>query len=148
MRFSNLAAAVVPWLVGAVMMPAPARAQGFKWWQTEQFKQELGLTSDQSQRIEDLYQSTLPKLRAAKQDLDRLEAELSQLIAGNNVEEAPVLRQIDRVEQARSELSKTRTLMLIRMRRVLSPEQRTKFSLLHEQWGRPHKGLSPRTRKP
>ena len=57
----------------------------------------------------------------------RLNAEertLSQLVADMNVEEIDVTRQIDRVEAARSELSKTRILMVFRMHRVLTATQR------------------------
>ena len=58
----------------------------------------------------------------------RLNAEermLSQMIANMQVEEIDITRQIDRVEAARSELSKTRTLMVFRMYRVLDPTQRS-----------------------
>ena len=41
-----------------------------------------------------------------------------------NVQEIDVTRQIDRVEATRSELSKTRILMVFRMYRVLSAAQR------------------------
>jgi Spy/CpxP family protein refolding chaperone len=56
----------------------------------------------------------------------RLNAEertLSHLVADINVEEIDVTRQIDRVEAARSELSKTRILMVFRMSRVLTATQ-------------------------
>ena len=46
---------------------APAFAQGFKWWQTERFQKELVLTSEQITRIEGIYQTTEPLLRAQKQ---------------------------------------------------------------------------------
>ena len=37
------------------------------------------------------------------------------------------------VEAARSELNKSRTMMLLRMRRVLTPDQRVKFVQLQQQ---------------
>ena len=53
---------------------SPAFAQGFKWWQTERFQKELALTTDQISRIEGIYQTTEPMLRAQKQAIDRREA--------------------------------------------------------------------------
>ena len=53
----------------------------FKWWQSERFVQELRLTREQSARIDDVFQASWPALHAAKADLDRLETELSRLIA-------------------------------------------------------------------
>lgn len=108
-------------------------ARPLKWWQADRFKAELGLTPQQSAAIEELFQSSLPRLRAAKEALDREEAELSTLIGAEEADESRVFTQIDRVEALRSELSKTRTLMLFRMRRILTPEQRVKLNTLHAQ---------------
>ena len=55
---------------------------------------------------------------------------LSQLVADMSVEEGDVTRQVDRVEAVRSELSKTRLLMVFRMYRVLEPDQRDAL----DQW--------------
>ncbi len=120
-----------------LLLAVPAGAQSFAWWKSEQFKKDVGLTSDQCNRIDSIFQSTMPKLRETKQDLDRQEAELSRLIEANT-DEAQVLRQLDRVESTRATLNKTRTVMLLHMRQVLTPEQRVKFKTAHEQWERDH----------
>src|SRR6185295_8482134 len=33
----------------------PASAQGFKWWQDETFRRELGLTADQRNHLEEIF---------------------------------------------------------------------------------------------
>jgi Spy/CpxP family protein refolding chaperone len=114
-------------------LPASAGQGGkFKWWQSERFVQELGLTREQTARIEEVFQASWPALRAAKADLDRLETELSQLIAEGTASEAKVLQQIDRVEASRSAMGRTRSLMLYRMHRLLSSDQRVKLKALYE----------------
>ncbi|MBI2835392.1 MAG: periplasmic heavy metal sensor [Acidobacteria bacterium] len=110
--------------------------QEHKWWQSDRFKAELGLSVAQSQQIEEVFQASLPKLRAAKKDLDGREAELSKLVADGATSETQIVQQIDRVEAARGELSKARTLMLFRMRRALSSEQRAKLDAIHGRWER------------
>ena len=133
--FSTWRAAALALLVAAVA--APAAAQG-KWWQSERFRQKLQLTEDQVSRIEEVFQSAIPQLREQKKALDRLESQLSRLI-DTSADEAAVMQEADRVEAARSELSKARTRMLLRMRRVLTAEQRVKLGALHEEWERERK---------
>jgi Spy/CpxP family protein refolding chaperone len=122
-------------LASVVAAPSPGDAgQGgkFKWWQSERFVQELGLTREQSARIEEVFQASWPALHAAKADLDRLETELSQLIADGTASEAKVLQHIDRVEASRSAMGRTRSLMLYRMHRLLTADQRVKLKALYE----------------
>ena len=127
-RFALVAAAVV----GAAILGAPnASAQGFKWWQSDTFVRELGLTTDQSTKIEAIFQATVPVLRRQKDALDRAEADFNQTIEASD--DAQVMAQVGVVEAARSELNKSRTMMLLRMRRVLTPDQRVKFVMLQQQ---------------
>jgi Spy/CpxP family protein refolding chaperone len=131
-----------PWWVPALLLlavAAPVHAQsfGFPWWRDAQFQRELSLTTDQTSRIENLFQSTIAQLRAKKAELDQQEDELSRLIAAN-ADEQQVVKQVDRVEAIRSNLNKMRTLQLLHIRQVLTPEQRVKLNKLHEQWERDH----------
>jgi periplasmic protein CpxP/Spy len=106
----------------------PPDTPRFKWWQNDRIKAELKLTSDQSARIEEIFQAHFTRMKDVVDELMRREAQLSNLITGNDATEAELLKQSDQVESLRSSLSKARTLMLFRMRRVLSPEQRTKLA--------------------
>ena len=104
-----------------------------KWWRSEVYQRELGLSVDQVTRIEHIFQESWPSLQESKKELDRLETELSQVIAEGTAEESRVLRMIDRVEASRSTLARTRALMLYRIHRVLSPAQRGRLKALHEE---------------
>ncbi len=119
-------------VVAVPQLLAAGQGGKFKWWQSERFVQELRLTQEQSARIDEVFQSTWPALRAAKADLDRLETELSRLIAEGTASEAMVLRHIDRVEASRSAMGRTRSLMLYRMHRLLTADQRVKLKALYE----------------
>jgi Spy/CpxP family protein refolding chaperone len=121
-------------LVIVLAVPAVAGAQGFKWWQSDKFKSDLTLSADQTTRLEEVYQSLLPKLTAGKEDLDRLESGLSKLIAEGVASEGDVMKMVDQVERSRAELAKSRTLMIYRMHRLLSADQRAKMNALHERW--------------
>jgi Spy/CpxP family protein refolding chaperone len=114
-----------------------AFAQG-KWWQQERFQRELQLGADQISRIEEVFQAAIPELRQQKKALDQLETRLSRLI-DTSADETAVMQEADRVEAARADLSKARTRMLLRIRRVLTAEQRVKLGALHEEWERERK---------
>lgn len=97
------------------------------WWKSEEVVKELGLTADQSARVDKIFQAMRPELRQEYEELDRLEAKLSRLIEGDTLDEAGLARQIDRVETARANANKTRSLMLWRMRQVLTADQRIRL---------------------
>jgi Spy/CpxP family protein refolding chaperone len=122
----------------ALAAPIHGQSFGFPWWKDAQFQKELSLTIEQSARIDSVFQSTIALLRQKKAELDQQEAELSRLIAGN-ADELVVTRQVDKVEGIRANLNKMRTLMLLRMRQVLSPDQRVQLNKLHEQWDKDHR---------
>ncbi len=110
----------------------PALAQSFKWWQTERFQKELKLAPEQITRIEGIFQASEPLLRAQKQAVDRREEKLSKVISDPKSDEPSVIQATDRLELARNEVTRTRTLMLFRIRRVLNDEQLLKLNVMHE----------------
>jgi Spy/CpxP family protein refolding chaperone len=121
--------------VALCVLPAAASAQPTKWWQNEGVQRKLSLTPDQSQRIEDIFQAALPDQRRLKRQLDELERELGGALE-HDPDEATLVQQVDRIEHARAELNKARTLMLLRIRRVLSADQRQKLSMIHKDFER------------
>jgi Spy/CpxP family protein refolding chaperone len=116
------------------MSAAPAFAQRGKWWQDERFQRELGLTPEQSTRLEQIFQKTQPTLRQRMQALDQAEKEFDSLVETGD--DASVLDHVEIVETARAELNKARTMMLLRMRRSLTADQWAKFTALADQRNR------------
>ena len=106
----------------------PGVSQRAKWWQDDKVKADLRLSTDQSARIEDVFQTFFAKMKGTAEDLSRREEQLSKLISANDVTEAQLLKEADQVEVLRGTLGKARTLMLFRMRRVLTAEQRNKLA--------------------
>jgi Spy/CpxP family protein refolding chaperone len=122
------AAVLALFVVGAAVWAAPASAQRGKWWHDDTFKRELGLTTEQSARLEDIFQKTAPVLRQRMQALDRAEEVFDRLVEKGD--DAAVMGQVESVEAARADLNKERTLMLLRMRRALTADQWAKFTAL------------------
>ena len=131
MKVSKIFARGVAVLALVAFCAAPALAQRGKWWQDERFRRELGLTAEQSTRLEEIFQKTQPMLRQRMQALDAAEKEFDRLVETGD--DATVLNYVSIVEAARAELNKTRTMMLLRMRRSLTADQWAKFTALADQ---------------
>lgn len=125
---------IVVIVLAGLLAPGVALAQGFKWWQDERMKTELSLTAEQVTKLESVFQDLLPRITAAKAELDRLESQLSSVVRDASVSESDVMRQVDVVENARSAMGRIRTLMIYRLYRGLTPEQRAKLKAMHEKW--------------
>jgi Spy/CpxP family protein refolding chaperone len=124
----------------ALSWSVPAHAQRFKWWKDDGFTKELSLTSDQSSRIEAVFQSAQPELRAQQRALSMLEAELSKLVQDAKVDEPELDHFVGKVESARADLAKTRTMMIYRIRRILTSDQHVKLQKLFEQREKDRRG--------
>lgn len=103
-----------------------------KWWIDPALRAELNVTDVQSAAVEQVWQNSAPKLREGRTQLEKQEDVLSQMIKSEAPETA-VLAQIDKVEAMRAELSKARAVMIYRMNKVLTPEQREKVKAKMER---------------
>ena len=135
---SPLAAAVPDGAAEASQKPGSPgeRRQGdrrVKWWVDEKSRAELGITDQQSADIEQIFQSTLPTLRQVRKELEELEGKLSEMVKDGTAPVTAVTEQVELVENARAEMNKRRTVMLYRIDRVLSAEQRAKLKARHER---------------
>jgi Spy/CpxP family protein refolding chaperone len=86
-----------------LLLSQPTAAQGSKWWQSEQYRRDLGLTTEQSRRLEEIFQTAVPTLKARKKALDLAEAEFERLVERGD--DGSVMDQVERVEAARAELN-------------------------------------------
>ena len=117
----------------AGVLRTPALAQRGKWWQDER-SGEFGLTPEQSTRLEEIFQKTHPDLRQRMQALDARKRSSTAVVEKGD--DTSVMEHVDTVEAARAELNKSRTVMLLRMRRGLTADQWAKFTALADQRGR------------
>lgn len=156
----------MPWIFAALVLAGPASAQAgrppsnaavrggqnpakaephknaprrpWKFWIGDS-RTELGITAQQADDIDLIFQSTMPKLEALKKKVDSLEAAVSQTVKDGSADVSVVTQQVDRFEAGRAELSKTRTLMLYRMRGVLTADQRTRLQAMMDRWEAEHR---------
>ena len=115
------------------------RPRFLKWWEDAGSRAELGITDQQSARIEQIFQATLPAQRERYRELEKLQAAVDQLIKDGTADPAYVEKQVERFEYLTAEARKTRTITLYRMHRELSADQRTKLKAMFERRDAEHR---------
>lgn len=96
----------------------------FNWWKTDKYKQELRLTAAQSAEVDSIVQSSLARMKADKEDLDRAQSDFRMLMESPTANQRELLKAAERLEMARYSIAKERTLMAVRIHSVLTPDQR------------------------
>jgi Spy/CpxP family protein refolding chaperone len=105
--------------------PPSGRPGPKKWWIEPESRAELGITDQQSAELEKVWQRSLAQRAETRDRLEKAEAILNKMIL-EAADEAAVVAQLDKVEAARSEANKARVLLLYRMNRLLTQDQRAK----------------------
>jgi len=112
-----------------------------RWWHNPEMAQKLGLSPEQQQKMDDIFQQHRLHLIDLNAALEKEEAVMEPLMQADQPDEAKILAQIDRVAQARAELEKANARMLLGIRRVLTPDQWKKLPPPPE--GREHRRDGP-----
>jgi len=120
-RSPQQAMAARPPLERALGMP------GGKWWANPEVAQRLGLTADQTKKMDDIFQQHRLKLIDFNASLQKEELIMEPLIGAEQPDEGKIVAQIDKVALARAELEKANARMLLGIRRLLTPEQWNKL---------------------
>jgi Spy/CpxP family protein refolding chaperone len=84
---------------------------------------KLGVSDEQVQKIEKIFQDHRLQLIDLHAALEKQEAILDPLIEADQPDESQVIAQIDKVAQARANLEKSNAQMLLAIRRVLTVDQ-------------------------
>jgi len=111
---------------------AAAKAKA-KWWRSPELRAEFAITDAQSTELDRIFHTFYASLKSGMEDVDRYHKDVSKIMSEGSSSEVDVLHAIDKLEAAKASLARTRMLMLYRMYRVLSPDQRIKVKRYQEQ---------------
>jgi protein CpxP len=125
--------------------PPPGRDRGpgmppGKWWDNPDMVRRLGLTADQTKKLDDIFQQSRLKLIDLHAALEKEEAILDPLMDAPQPDDSKMLPEIDKIAQARAELEKANARLLLAIRHVLTPEQ---WQMLEKQAPRPRRDMPP-----
>jgi Spy/CpxP family protein refolding chaperone len=105
----------------------------FKWWEDPKSRTELGISDRQSEKIKNIFEPEMMKIRVMRDERVKLEATLEQLVKEDRPNLAALTEKWDRVGYLLSEMYKARQLMIFKIDRALKPEQRVKLQAMFER---------------
>ena len=129
-------------LAASLLVPGASALGGSHWrgamhngkfWKKSDVRKELHLTDDEVRNFDRIFARDQNKLKDLKADVEKRREDLDAMLVADKVDDKQVLDQVDVLEQARARLGKARALMVLEMRSVLTPEQRTKLAQLRAE---------------
>ena len=122
-----------------------------KWWRREGVVQQLQLTSDQQERLDDIFTKAADGLIDARADVEKLQVALRAEIERSQLRRAEVQRIARSLSEARGKLFEREVMMLVDMRGVLNDSQwmkmRTFLDRMQDERGRPNGPNRPNLQK-
>lgn len=94
-----------------------------RWWDDRGFAKNLKLRPDQQTRMDGIFEQNRGALLSRFESLQQAETQLDQLSNSPAPDEGALFTQIDRVAQARAELEKANTHMLLQLRKEMDADQ-------------------------
>jgi Spy/CpxP family protein refolding chaperone len=96
---------------------------GQRWWDDRGFVKNLKLRPDQQSRMDAIFEQNRNLLVSRFEGLQQAQAQMEQLSSSSSPDESALYAQIDRVAQARAELEKANTHLLLQLRGQMDADQ-------------------------
>jgi len=126
-RGRNAAGVVAAILVVSDAMALAVFGDTPKWWTVAKMQRELHLTREQVAQLDEIFQSNLVERRRMAEEERRLDAQLEAVFQAGVEDTRTVYLLVDKVARIHAQRNIYRTQMLLRMYKVLTPEQRTRI---------------------
>ncbi len=107
-----------------------------KWWKRPRLVESLRLTPDQQERLEEIFAKHRRSFVDLKADVERRQIDVEELLAKKDSDPKKVAGAMDALDEARLRLGKSRTMMIVEMKGVLTAEQWQMILDRIEEWRR------------
>jgi Spy/CpxP family protein refolding chaperone len=125
-----------------------------KWWRREAVIQQLQLTSEQQDKLDEIFRVAADSLIDSRAEVEKTQVALRAEIERTQVRRQEVQRLAVRLSDARGKLFEREVLMLVDMRAVLTDQQWTKMRMFLDRLqegamrDRPNGGKVPNPNRP
>lgn len=113
-------------LVTLLLLAPLAAAQtmpGGKWWKDPDIARELNLTSGEVKQLDKLFVKSRREMIELKNRVEKEQFEYQNLMESKTLDESAINRQLQKLEQARSELNEERSRFVVAVRKILGSER-------------------------
>ena len=97
------------------------------WWNDPAVRKEIGLSAEKAKKIDDMYQSRWKELKPTSDEFDQERDKLATMTRAAVVDLPQYRLQVLKVEYLRSELNKSRSILIYQIYKTLQPEQNRKL---------------------
>jgi Spy/CpxP family protein refolding chaperone len=102
-----------------------------RWWDDKHFTKALHLRSEQQKRMDALFDENKANLVGRYQTLQQEESRMEALSHAPTLDEGALFAQIDRVAQARADLEKANTHLMLQVRKEMDADQIARLDKYH-----------------
>jgi hypothetical protein len=102
-----------------------------RWWDDKHYVKALHLRSEQQKRMDSLFEQNKASLVSKYQALQQEESKMEALSHADALDEGALFAQIDRVAQARADLEKANTHLMLQVRKEMDADQTARLDKLH-----------------
>lgn len=95
----------------------------YKWWKNPNIANEMGLTKEQANTIERIFNSYKNEILTLQKDLRKKEIELRKKLNKSDTNNQEVINLIEDIENIRANLTRIKVKMFLKVKGVLTPEQ-------------------------
>jgi len=117
-----------------VFLPSTLLGQGMmhgKWWHDKSIVDELELTDSEKQDLDEKYIDGRRKMIDLKSEIEKQRFELDLLLGTRDIDKQKIMERFESLEQARSELSRTRFEMIMGVREIIGAERFQELKSMH-----------------
>jgi len=123
----------------AIYLIAPAIAAGQdvpagKWWYNPRIQNNLDLSKKEISKLDNLFAKSRRKLIKLKSEVEHEQFELDQLLGQNQVNDAKVKKQFQKLEKARNKLANERLQFVIGVRNLLGSDRFQQLKSNYRSW--------------
>jgi Spy/CpxP family protein refolding chaperone len=123
---------ISPVMAKAKGMPAGEEIPPGKWWHDPEVSKELNLSEAEQAKLDEAFRDSRRKLIKLKSAVEGERFELGNLLEKEVLDEAALMQQFKKLEEARTELARERFGFLIEVRKILGHKR---FLRIKEQRG-------------
>jgi Spy/CpxP family protein refolding chaperone len=115
-----------------------------KWWEDPKVAKKLNLSDADKAKLKEAFDTSHRKLIKLKSAVETERFELGNLLDSEDFNEAALMQQFNKLEKARSELSRERFGFLVEVRKTLGHER---YQLLKQERQKYHKSKRHRRKE-
>lgn len=106
---------------------------GFTWWKDPAVVKEIGLSADQTAKIERIYDQRNKKIAAYVEEFDKQRAELDRMMHERTVTPTAIELQASKLMPSQNKIDESRWVMLYQIYMVLSADQNKKLQAIRDR---------------